>query len=480
MNNNLLKKIVFLGVLTIVSALPLLTKAETVITKFYEEDYSSSISTAMFRSSFNVQKVATQLTAAVDTTISTVSFELKRGTGTASANWYVKIYEGGASPEAGTLIGTSEFVASSGVSNSAFEWIDFTFSTPVSYQNGTTYFFVLDTTALDAPQAFIGANQSLNWEWRYCPGCGGSSWQDKGGEFSIQLWSSDVVYPGEALTSPSYFVWNYPENSTTTATSTFTMDVDYFLDTDYHSSSTYQYIRADFCPLLNDADPITDFLGETDCESFTIATSTTPDTLTNLTYEVALQPNQGNYLGLVYFWNGVEENIECSWWAFWCDDEKIQVLGTASVNFWVSSTTVSFVARPVDEAADNLCDSFIFPGDTICKAMVWLFVPSDQALFKWATLDRQLSEKLPFALFLQVKDELVDATQVDPESFENITVNIPEIGMSNMTIIDFDAIKNSSFFTTIFDELGEIFKIFVWIWFSAYVWHRLLTKTTNG
>jgi len=73
---------------------------------------------------------------------------------------------------------------------------------------------------------------------------------------------------------PSYVIINEPANGTSTASRSFSIDVDYFIDSTFHSADTYSHVLAQFCSLAYPED---------DCEKFTVTSSTVEDVLTNVT-----------------------------------------------------------------------------------------------------------------------------------------------------------------------------------------------------
>jgi len=154
---------------------------------YFRVDYSTQVSTNMMRSGLNVQKVAVEHTATSTYDFSGLGLELNAVNGDpVLASLTVKVYSGGSTPEAGSLIGTSDPYASSLLASTTAQWTYFTFSTPVHVVSGTKYFYVLESSNLDNPKMNIAASANT-WQWRYCPGCGGATWQDAGATFSFAL-----------------------------------------------------------------------------------------------------------------------------------------------------------------------------------------------------------------------------------------------------------------------------------------------------
>ncbi len=201
----------------------------------YEEDHSTEVGTTFLRSGLNVQKISKEFTSTSTTYyVKDVSFELRRDVPDATtSSWFISVYKDGSEPEDGTLIATSTAIASGDIPTSS-DWIKFEFPTSFELQKFKTYFFVFETTGLDSPKAKIVASAN-DWEWRYCPGCGGNNWQDAGAKYSFRI--GDLAeeiswnYPLASGTYPEFhaFVINYDS---------FNIGSDYKIKIEYGTAST--------------------------------------------------------------------------------------------------------------------------------------------------------------------------------------------------------------------------------------------------
>jgi len=209
-------------ILLIIFTILLIPKITDASVTFEQEDYSTTVSTTFMRTGLNVSKIAVEKTATSTEAIESIELELLRTTGDpTTANFNIKVYAGGTNPENGTLIATSETVSSASLATT-ISWITFNFTTPIEYNNGTRYYYVLESTDLDDPKLQI-VSSSNTWEWRYCNGCGGNDWQDSGEEFSIKLNS-----PGYANNSSGQFEITKPTQSQTLPSISTTIEFTYY------------------------------------------------------------------------------------------------------------------------------------------------------------------------------------------------------------------------------------------------------------
>ena len=105
----------------VVSGVILIPNKKAIADQAYNEDYgSSAVSTYVMRSGYNVQKLAKQYTPSSAISVGKVSFKLYRvSSDPTTAQFYVKIYQGGTNPENGTLLSTSAYVASASLSSAS-------------------------------------------------------------------------------------------------------------------------------------------------------------------------------------------------------------------------------------------------------------------------------------------------------------------------------------------------------------------------
>jgi len=267
---------------------------------------------------------------------------------------------------------------------------------------------------------------------------------------------------------PSYFEFNYPVDGTETASRTIDFNYDYYLDTDFHSSSTFTHILLSACSLSYDQD---------DCEKFTLdSDGVITNTLTTVTSTVTLA-RDGYYLGMLQFWNGVSESVTCKWYEFWCDEERVETIGATTITFNSATTTLTVDFPYSKESFLSACDDTFFLGaDAICKVIVFMFLPSENVLNKWQTLDNLLADKVPFAYFIQTKNELEALSAITGAEGDVLTVDLGSGSLGVLTVFDPVAIKADSFVADAVNSeaIEAIIDIFVYLLIGMYVWKRIV------
>lgn len=222
------------------------------------------------------------------------------------------------------------------------------------------------------------------------------------------------VFSGATIPSGTYIDWvNPPEVTPMEITASTTVNFQF----DYMLQSTSRPDSADFTHILLTL--TRENYPELPALHYTVTNSVVLDTPTSVSLEVDL-PNVGYHLGLVSFWNGVEQSTECPWWNFWCIEQDVKIFATNSNRFQVATTTVPAILPPfVAEGFGSMCadlnSGFLFGLDVaVCKALVAVFVPSGSL---WESdieiLKGQLSQRLPFAgffLFMQGVDEVASGS----------------------------------------------------------------------
>lgn len=276
---------------------------------------------------------------------------------------------------------------------------------------------------------------------------------------------TSITTIGDSLVIPAgdYLQVNYPTNGTITASTTITLDIDYTLPIE---RAYLNKMLGSFCSQVEQLN------GLPDCEHYTLSSSLTIGSPTTITPSVTLD-YEGAYVGFISFWNGVEEDVECSWFDVWCDDTAQELWETQSISFSSASTTVMLVTPYYRENLINMCDQLPLGADYICEAMVWLFVPSTDVYVNATNqVWNQMAGKIPFGFFIYAKDTLSNVVQSPATStYEGITVDLTVLG-GETAIFDVQAVKNDEFYQRLMNTLDPYAEIFIWFFFLAYIWHR--------
>jgi len=237
-----------------------------------------------------------------------------------------------------------------------------------------------------------------------------------------------------SLLGPAEIRINQPTQGTSTPSRTFTVNLDYLLESTVSDEDEYEFIQLALCSRAYPDDP---------CEKSSIA-SPVRGTQTNVTRSVTAN-RDGYYLLLAYFWNGVSSDTSCSWFDPFCEEELVKTLATESVNFNVATTTITPDFPLSSESALSACaDSSFFGAETICKVLVYLFLPSENAVLKWQGIDNQLATKMPFAFFMTVRSELDSLATSSGAVMDDVSVDLSGTvfedvsgGGGMVTLIDF-------------------------------------------
>lgn len=276
---------------------------------------------------------------------------------------------------------------------------------------------------------------------------------------------TSITTIGDSLVIPSgdYLQVNYPTNGTTTASTTITLDIDYTLP---FERAYLNQMLGSFCSQVEQLN------GLPDCEHFTLDDDLTIGSPTTITPSVTLD-YEGAYIGFVSFWNGVEEDVECSWFDVWCEDEAQELWETQSISFSAATTTVMLVTPYYRENLIGMCDQLPLGADYICEAMVWLFVPSTDVYVNATNqVWNQMAGKIPFGFFIYAKDTLSNVVQSPATStYDGITVDLTVLG-GETAIFDVEAVKSDEFYQRLMNTLDPYAEIFIWFFFLAYIWHR--------
>lgn len=281
-----------------------------------------------------------------------------------------------------------------------------------------------------------------------------------------------------SLLGPAEIRINQPTTGTSTASRTFTVDIDYLLASTVADQEEYEFIQLALCSRAYPDD---------ECEKSSFA-SPVRDSQTNVTRSITAN-RDGYYLLLASFWNGVSDDVYCSWSDPFCEESLVKILATESVTFNVATTTITPDFPLSTEGAYSACeDSTFFGAETLCKVLVYLFLPTESAILNWQGIDNQLANKMPFAFFMQVRSELGTLATSSGAVMDDVTVDLSGTvfqdvsgGGGMVTMIDFQAIKDSDFFQNhVYATMDFFIRIFLWIWVAIYVWRRFIPPSDVG
>jgi len=244
------------------------------------------------------------------------------------------------------------------------------------------------------------------------------------------------------LNSKSFLEITYPINgsSINEESSELTFNLAYrgYRDSSDNQSAEADLILGQFCPM----DTATDSWAidnNADCEKFTVASSTVADQLFNGTKEITLDSN-GYYLGMINFWNGVSEEISCSWWEPWCEPTSIIVGKGDSVRFNIASTTIYHIPSVQLNAIDNLL------------------------------------HKAPWGYITLISDMWVDVSNATATATPNLTIVMPTSNTvfsgKSLTLWDWSYAKDL-LETNTFDLINDFIVIVLWAGFVFYLLKRL-------
>jgi hypothetical protein len=248
---------------------------------------------------------------------------------------------------------------------------------------------------------------------------------------------------------------------TTTASTTFDVEVEYYLNSLDYSSSTYN-------SLLIQIDPLSD------SQAQKVETSISPiyfDQLVTATTSVTV-PSNGNHLGLVNVWNGVDETTDCSWWQFGCEPETLLVGLGDSVTFDVASSTYTptlTLLNPPDYdcALDNI-------GGCIRNSFIYLFYPSEEVLLRFNDVNNKVSTKFPFSYAYDLKDNIEYLYNSPQTASSTVSMEFSDYG--TITLFSKEQVNDVAFAGTIRTIIGYL----LWIMFSLHVYRKVLKIFDNN
>jgi len=246
--------------------------------------------------------------------------------------------------------------------------------------------------------------------------------------------------------------------SATTTSRTIDFEFNYFLNS--ASSTDVSKIILSLCPLSYPND---------DCQQVDVG-DITLDNYENISTTTTTN-RDGYYLGIVSFWNGVEESTTCSWWDFWCEAEQVKIYGSVSNNFNVATTSLA-VELPISyEAISSQCEDGNFAEEGICKALLWLFYPSGDVLTGMEELGTTIRGKVPFGYFYQVSDKLNAIATASSTEGSNIIVHAWGDDGVEITLMDWSSAK--SFYEETFGNLDGYVVMLAWLAFAGYAFFRI-------
>jgi len=278
---------------------------------------------------------------------------------------------------------------------------------------------------------------------------------------------SGIVTAGSGISNyDSYIIWKEP--LFTTSSTTFDIDIEYLLvEGELQNGSEMNQILFNVCPLGYTSQQ------QSNCTKESLG-SLTQNVVTTTTVTMSVE-SEGYSLGLVNFWNG-QTDESCSWWQIFCAETR-SVLGAGdSQTFNVATTTINADAEFIEllnANYDNFCGTLDVDvaSRAICKVLLFLFTPSDNAKQTFLSLRGDLNTKMPFAPFAMVLERVTSLASTTPQAGSDLVLNV--IGATT-TVFSFTQTKielDDYFYT---DNVEEVFTYFYLLGFALYVWRRFV------
>lgn len=231
------------------------------------------------------------------------------------------------------------------------------------------------------------------------------------------------VYSQSAGNTDTRIVWVSPPptNQASTTSRTFDVEFDYYFNTLQSDPATFDYILLQMYPLAYPSYPP---------ERFTVENPLVHDSLTSVSFEVTTQ-NDGYYMGILSYWNGVPQNVECAWYDIFCTEDQVVVGISASNKFNVATTTIAaevppYLRQSLSDSCTEIESTWVLGLDVaVCKAIAYLFVPSP-TLFDDASrnFNETLSYQMPFAPFYKFTQSIEGASTGEAEMSSDLDVDL--------------------------------------------------------
>lgn len=252
--------------------------------------------------------------------------------------------------------------------------------------------------------------------------------------------------------------------SATTTSRTINFQFRYYLNPQTHPTNNSNTMLLQLCPLSYPDDP---------CQREVVSTTLSTNTLTSVSHSATTE-RDGFYLGIVSFWNGVTDDVDCPWWNPFCTDQEVIITYSNDNRFNVATTTIDADIPPVIQTLFGQCEGGFFD-NPICNTIVYLFYPSANSLQYFDEAKNQFRTKLPFALLYTITGSAFEATSTTtPTIGTDVVVHIDVLGNAETTIFSWQAAKDF-FDNTLGTEPMEILVMIAWIGFCVYISWRIST-----
>lgn len=247
--------------------------------------------------------------------------------------------------------------------------------------------------------------------------------------------------------------------SATTTSSTINFHWKYYFNSASSSIATYPDIQLQLCPMS---------YPDEQCQQITVATSTVADAYTDITKTITTN-EVGYYLGIISFWNGVQNTTTCDWWNPFCHAQTVQVLTPSSNYFNVATTTLPVKLPITKQDIMSTCDDSILGTQTICKALVYLFMPDSTAFNQFGDMTALAATKIPFSYFYQMQTIFNAVSVGTGTSTLSVSLNSGhDFNLGTMDIVDFSQIP------TFKSYMDTIVSWVLWVLFGAYCLWRAI------
>lgn len=379
----------------------------------------------------------------------------------------LEIYKGGSSS---TNLGTLDYSITQNklldTVGNTFKFIEFTINDGYTFENGVNYqvFMILDSGLSVYPSTYLINDDTSNLN-----GVGTgiysdtslSSLSERGRLGRYNLIYDTTITPSNTQTR---IEWISP--ATSTASTTYNVQLKYYFNSETDSTSTFDKILLQICPINFDG------------ECYENSANITYNNLLTLSMPVTDSPITW-VLGTANFWNGVNENIQCSWWEFWCEEETLIIGKGTSKKFNVATTTYE-IATFLDvskETIINACEEDSnFATEGICKTIIWLFYPEDNTGQAMINLTNSLGNKIPFA-YIKLLNTKVNSISATNTPWIDYTVQIgsttDQFNLGTIKIFDFPHAKEELGETTL-NTITQWLINLMWIAFGIYIVSRIV------